>query len=234
VQLVLAQQYSVILVGLVVICFIVVATGVAVRIHQVKARRSAEQTPLDHITTGVSPLDKLAYFSFGLTVAAILALAGTFFVGWQTSSSSTRTSPEIKLFDLSSSDAHPAEITSGPDGAMWFTEQDTDKIGRITPDGNVREFPVPTINAYPFAITTGPDGNIWFTEGKPDDKSGNRIGRMTPTDDVREFPLPSEGANPVGIVTGPDRNLWFTEYNADKDRSHLYRRWHHRIPSANP
>jgi streptogramin lyase len=223
VQLVIAKQYSVILVSLVVMCFIVVVTGVAARIKRARARQSAGQTQPDQTAPGVSRMDKLAYFALGLTVASILALIGSVAVGRQTRSPSSPVSPgsvsshrEIKLFDLPSNNAHPVEIESGPDGNMWFTEQDTDKIGRITPDGDIREFPVPTINAYPFAIASGPDGNMWFTEGKPDDKSGNRIGRITPTGEVREFPLPTDGANPVSIIAGPDGNLWFTEYNIDK------------------
>ncbi len=53
-------------------------------------------------------------------------------------------------------------MVEGPDGKMWFTE--ADKIGRITPSGEITEFPLPTPDSAPMGITTGPDGNLWFTE----------------------------------------------------------------------
>ena len=34
----------------------------------------------------------------------------------------------------------PDGITTGPDGNLWFTEYNGDRIGRITPPGEVTEF----------------------------------------------------------------------------------------------
>src|SRR5579859_4941610 len=60
----------------------------------------------------------------------------------------------------------PYGITSGPDGNLWF--DDEDNIGRITPAGAITQFllPPPTFAAAQVAydITAGPDGNLWFTE----------------------------------------------------------------------
>jgi virginiamycin B lyase len=53
-------------------------------------------------------------------------------------------------------------ITVGPDGNIWFVDGNAPKIGRITPDGVITEFPVPS-GDHPYAIVTGPDGNLWFT-----------------------------------------------------------------------
>lgn len=57
-----------------------------------------------------------------------------------------------------------AFITPGPDGALWFTGQAGNQVGRITTDGVVTLFGVPTANSSPASITTGPDGRIWFSE----------------------------------------------------------------------
>ena len=99
-------------------------------------------------------------------------------------------------------------ITASPDGNLWFTEEfGNGRIGRITPAGEVTEFPTPTHESVPQGITAGPDGNLWFTEFQ-----GNRIGRITPTGEITEFSTGiSEGSGPNGIVAGPDGNLWFTE-----------------------
>jgi streptogramin lyase len=112
---------------------------------------------------------------------------------------------------------HPAGITSGPDGNLWFTETVGDRIGRITPVGSIQEFLLPTYCGYagpedscgPNGITSGPDGNLWFTE-----TSGEKIGRITPAGSIQEFALPTNCGDycyPTGITSGPDGNLWFTE-----------------------
>ena len=99
-------------------------------------------------------------------------------------------------------------MTAGPDGNLWFTEITGNRIGRITPLGEVTEFSTGiTANAQPFAITAGPDGNLWFTE-----YLGNRIGRITPAGVVTEFSAGITAfAGPTAITAGPDGNLWFTE-----------------------
>src|SRR5688572_30172734 len=58
----------------------------------------------------------------------------------------------------------PSGITSGPDGALWFTELGGDRIGRITLGGTVNEFVVPGAGSEPNGIVAGPDGALWFTQ----------------------------------------------------------------------
>ena len=59
----------------------------------------------------------------------------------------------------------PQFIIKGPDGALWFTELATNKIGRITTTGVITEFPVPRgSSSNLLGITAGPDGALWFAE----------------------------------------------------------------------
>src|SRR5262249_19243621 len=104
----------------------------------------------------------------------------------------------------------PYELTTGPDGNVWFTENTSNKIGRITTSGTVTEFSIPTSNSGPQSITTGPDGALWFTEN-----ASNKIGRITTGGSFTEFSLAS-GSHPLGIATGSNGNLWFTEYGTNK------------------
>ncbi len=99
----------------------------------------------------------------------------------------------------------PAYITTGPDGALWFTEYGVNQIGRVTTAGVMTEFPIPTAGSHPWGITTGPDGALWFTEN-----SASRIGRITTAGAITEFPIPMARTFPAGITTGPDGALWFT------------------------
>lgn len=122
----------------------------------------------------------------------------------------------------------PYAITSGPDGALWFTERLVGRIGRVTisasltgtPFGtdryllqssNLTEYSVPSANSQPTGIANGPDGSLWFTE-----QSVGKIGRITTTGAITEFPLPSPSSGPVAIAAGPDGCLWFTDQNARK------------------
>jgi streptogramin lyase len=51
----------------------------------------------------------------------------------------------------------PGSITAGPDGALWFTEPvgGVNKIGRITTNGVITEFPIPTASSFPSVINKG-------------------------------------------------------------------------------
>lgn len=65
------------------------------------------------------------------------------------------------------------QIAAGPDGALWFTESNANKIGRIDTLGSITELKIPQASAAPIAVTTGPDKSLWFTA------SGiNAIGRV--------------------------------------------------------
>ena len=115
-------------------------------------------------------------------------------------------------------------ITAGPDGNVWFTENIGGRIGRITPTGEITEFPVAaSVRPRPSGITAGPDGNVWFTFTQQGSADG--IGRITPTGEMTVFYLPPvdfgggtlTGASPSAITTGPDGNLWFTESSYQED-----------------
>jgi streptogramin lyase len=72
----------------------------------------------------------------------------------------------ITEFPIPTVGGSPISITTGRDGALWFTERIGNKIGRITTAGVITEFPIPTDSvSLPRGITSGPDGALWFTEG---------------------------------------------------------------------
>lgn len=106
--------------------------------------------------------------------------------------------------------ANLGRIALGPDGALWFTEPTADKIGRITADGMITEYPT-SFGALVEGITSGPDGTLWFTENL-----GNKIGRISTNGTIREYSIPTSGSAPSEIVLGPDGALWFTEFNGNR------------------
>jgi streptogramin lyase len=117
-----------------------------------------------------------------------------------------RATPQLDFFDTPSTGSWPGYIVAGPQNALWFTEEFTGNIGRITMDGQITEFP--SNGEEVEGITEGPDGNLWFTQ-----PGANAIGRMTPQGSVAIFPIPgSPNASPRGITPGPDGNVWYTEF----------------------
>jgi virginiamycin B lyase len=73
------------------------------------------------------------------------------------------TSP-AQITEFAGGTGQPYQAVLGPDGAIWFAELGTTKVGRIATDGTLLEFTVPTIGAAISGVTTGPDGAIWFVE----------------------------------------------------------------------
>jgi virginiamycin B lyase len=112
----------------------------------------------------------------------------------------------------------PEYLVSGPDGNLWFTEGSALKIGKIAPDGQVREYAVNLPGAtqsnnfgYINDITVGPDKKLWFTAS-----AGNAyIGRISTSGAITLFSVAaSEGVDK--IAKGPDGNLWTTEFSGNK------------------
>jgi RHS repeat-associated protein len=101
------------------------------------------------------------------------------------------------------------QITTGPDGNLWFTEHEANKIAKMTTAGSITTYSLPA-GSWPSGIASGPDGNLWFT-----DNGSNKIGKITTAGVVTEYAQPAE-SYPGTIATGPDGNLWFTEWKRNK------------------
>jgi streptogramin lyase len=110
--------------------------------------------------------------------------------------------PTVTTYPIPTSNSNPYQITKGPDGALWFTESQSNKIGRITNAGAISEYNVPGGYFNPRDIVTGPDGALWFTS------VGSRfIYRMTTDGAVTTY---AANSFPRSIAAGPDGALWFT------------------------
>ena len=70
---------------------------------------------------------------------------------------SARTAAAQTITEFPIPTAPTTSIVAGADGALWFIEAGTNKIGRITTAGGVSEFPLPTPNSGLGGITAGPD-----------------------------------------------------------------------------
>ena len=115
----------------------------------------------------------------------------------------------IQEWAVPSKGAHPHDPAVGPDGSLWFTEQMTNKLGRLDPKtGQFKEYPlVEGKNSGPHGLVADREGNIWFTAN-----FGGYIGKLDPhTGKVTQYAMPSEKADdPHTAVFDANGILWFT------------------------
>jgi len=107
----------------------------------------------------------------------------------------------------------PGQIVVGPDNNMWWTERQTNLIGRINPTlgaSSITHFPSGFATGSANGITKGGDGNIWYS-------NGNRlIARMTPTGGVpttgpAQITIGAIGAAAYELATDSQGNVWFLD-----------------------
>jgi virginiamycin B lyase len=91
----------------------------------------------------------------------------------------------IREWDVPTKGAHPHDPAVGPDGALWFTEQMANKLGRLDPaTGTFKEYSlIAGKNSGPHGLVADKDGNIWYTAN-----FGGYIGKLDPrTGKVTEY-----------------------------------------------
>ena len=109
----------------------------------------------------------------------------------------------------------PAPSRGGAYEALWFTEYDGNRIGRIQQDSPYTiddSWLLEDPGSGPWGIAVGPDNNVWFTE-----EVANKIGRINPiTGSKVEIAIPvgpHPNPRPQGITPGPSTSmysrLWF-------------------------
>ena len=104
--------------------------------------------------------------------------------------------------------SRPHDPLATRDGAIWYTGQLSNKLGRIDPKtGQIREYPLKTPQTAPHGLTEDKDGNIWFTGN-----STSVIGKLDPkTGNVTEYPMPDPKAkDPHSLAFDQSGILWFT------------------------
>lgn len=114
----------------------------------------------------------------------------------------------IREWDVPTPNSRPHDPAVSPDGALWYTGQAANRLGRLDPaTGAVREFPLKTPESGPHGLAADKDGNIWFTANyKP------YIGKLDPrTGAVTEYPMPDPRArDPHSLAFARDGTIFFT------------------------
>ena len=106
--------------------------------------------------------------------------------------------------------AIPGSITTGPDGNLWFTENQGQAIGQMRPDGTLLHvYPLDQHYGFPGSIVSGPDGDLWFDQVSG---SGDWLVQMTTRGRVTYFPFPTASDCGSTLTVAPasqTKTLWF-------------------------
>jgi virginiamycin B lyase len=119
----------------------------------------------------------------------------------------------IKEWPLPTPGSRPHDPLASKDGAIWWTGQLADRLGRLDPKtGQFKEYTLKTAHTGPHGLTEDKDGHIWFTGN-----SAALIGKLDPkTGAVTEYRLPSPDAkDPHTLIFDRDGILWFTVQQAN-------------------
>jgi len=110
-------------------------------------------------------------------------------------------------------------ITAGPDGNVWFADNNGHALVRTQMTGKSKPFQLSftengqTIGFQPLNPITGPDGKFYITTDNADPKNNaGMIGVLTTSGGFKIHDSPSKdnlGNN--GLAVGPDGNVWFAE-----------------------
>lgn len=114
----------------------------------------------------------------------------------------------IKEYEVPTPHSRPHDPAVAPDGALWWTGQQANKLGRLDPTtGTMKEYSLKTPNSGPHGLVADRDGNIWFTANY-----AGYIGKLDPkTGDITEYKLPNpEAKDPHTPVFDRQGILWFT------------------------
>lgn len=118
----------------------------------------------------------------------------------------------IEAYTLSSPEGGIDDITTGPDGALWYVWgwSGHTGLGSITTAGVSTDYTAPLSTAYGIDGLAAGVGCLWTVETVG---SQNYIGQWT-TAGVLQHQFPVPGAGAYHIAWGPDGALWFTGIGA--------------------
>jgi virginiamycin B lyase len=117
---------------------------------------------------------------------------------------------EFKEWPTPTPGSRPHDPLATPDGALWWSGQFANKIGRLDPKtGEMKEYPLP-VKSGPHGLINDKDGNIWYAGN-----FGGHIGKLDPkTGEVQTFKLPDPKArDPHTPLFDKNGILWFSVQN---------------------
>ncbi len=120
----------------------------------------------------------------------------------------------MKLWQVPTPGSRPHDPLAARDGALWYTGQMSNMLGRIDPvTGQIKEYPLKTPHSGPHGLVEDQAANIWYTGN-----TGALVGKLDPrTGAVTEYKMPDpEVKDPHTLIFDQAGILWFTAQNANR------------------
>jgi streptogramin lyase len=97
----------------------------------------------------------------------------------------------------------------GPDGNVWFIDEDADRLVRISANASIKEVSFESVaGGSAVSMTVGADKDFYIGD------ESTSIIRVTEKGKAQAFPIPSgDGTSLDGMALGSDGNVWFAEFN---------------------
>jgi hypothetical protein len=106
-------------------------------------------------------------------------------------------------------------LTRGPDGDVWFTQDNPAGVGHVNTAGQVTQILTPFSAGDRLAgVATGPDGNVWVIDDGPAGGQSPRIARIAAGGQVSWLNVPGQVGQLNAITRGSDGDMWFTAANS--------------------
>ena len=103
--------------------------------------------------------------------------------------------------------SNPVFLATDANGDVWFTQPDSNALGKLSPKGQTWSQWKLKAGNTPFDLLIDKNGNIWFT-----DFDANKIGFFNPqTQKFVETTIPTAQSNPYGITMDRNGTIWFAE-----------------------
>jgi virginiamycin B lyase len=119
----------------------------------------------------------------------------------------------ILEWDVPTPNSRPHDPAFAPDGALWYTGQVANRLGRLDPrSGEIREYALKIPNSGPHGLVADREGNIWYTGN-----AAAHIGKLnTATGEIAEYAMPNPQArDPHTPIFDRKGILWFTVQNGN-------------------
>lgn len=114
-------------------------------------------------------------------------------------------SPAFAMFPVPNPSAQIVGIAALPDGSVWATECNLDRVVRFSKRNQIREFRLPK-GSGPTHLTFGPDGNLWIIEAKTQQVAQFSTSGVL----LKQYRLT---VPPSGIARGADGALWLSAFD---------------------
>jgi len=111
--------------------------------------------------------------------------------------------------------AAPNDLAIDSSGNIWFTELNTNAIGKLDPrNSSIQQYSLSSAGDKqaldPYGITIDPRGNIWFTEA-----SVSRLGRLDPASGaIRYYPVTGINTALMEVASDAHGTIWATAFTS--------------------